>query len=165
MNPNEALEVAMLAASVGGTLNQMDKRTELHDPTFRANKIDIHKYTNLVKNVASGGNPQEIPTSPTQITEEEKRLLNLLNREAASTYPEPQQTYIPNTPELERIIDAPPIPNVGITTPPIQNTPNLLKTSLSEKDTKTFLHDINTIARSLKTLVKIVGKIEKNTQK
>lgn len=103
------LEVAKLAASIGGQLKYMDNRTE--GALVNANRLDTRKF---IQNVVHAANPHARP--PANIgapvgNSDEAALLEMLNREAMGQVPDisqgsprlipmpvnnqPEQPYIP----------------------------------------------------------------------
>ena len=83
------LEVAKLAASIGGQLKDMDNRTD--GALMNANRIDTRKF---IQNVVHAANPNARPPAyiGSQIgNSDEAKLLEMLNREAIGQVPDISQ--------------------------------------------------------------------------
>ena len=109
------LEVAKLAAAIGGQLKDMDNRTD--GALMNANRIDTRKF---IQNVVHAANPNARPPAyiGSQVgNSDEAQLLEMLNREAIGQVPDisqgsPQLIPMPVTNQPQQYIPQPqqPIP-------------------------------------------------------
>ena len=122
------LEVAKLAAAIGGQLKDMDNRTE--GALVNANRLDTRKF---IQNVVHAANPHARPPAhigPQVQNSDEAHLLEMLNREAMGQVPDisqgspqlipmpvyeapqPMMTTAPNNPQVHS--NPLPVPQVYI---------------------------------------------------
>jgi hypothetical protein len=150
-DPLDHLEVAKLATYIGSQLKAVDKQTD--GSNIQSNRIDTNRF---IRNVVQAADPNAGRGSPVRpgysgvSSDEEARLLAMLNNAALSQVPDVSQ-HSPQLIPME--VGAPQQPAAPYSPPPLPTTPLVASSPVSTTDTFKEISDtLKSIDGSLKSL-------------
>jgi hypothetical protein len=150
-DPLENLEVAKLAAVLSGQLRKIDKETESSMP---ANRIDMQRFQEQV--VQSFNKSQNINTpirNPMFQNSEQARMLEYLNMEAMSKFPEPVPVQpVPVQPVPVQPVPVQPVPVQPVPVQPVPVQP--VPVQPVPENTKEIQTSLNNIVKTLEDINK-----------